>query len=257
MRFTTLTEYTGNCILHPRNKRTTSANTMQCVDVETETNTNHKEEEIVDEDHHDQEEVNPKQPVPVVPPISPIITTSTATEKDWIMNGTFGMMKVAVSSDQQISCNEETTPMSTQLAAEDDNNNNDDDCTDKDHGHNWNDNKDANENETTHTGNKILYSNLGLTTWEENRRHWLGHENNVQPSIVSTLFQRKNTQHHAVPLPADEIIDVIFASSRQSQPNGSGGGGGGGTSLKFPQPVRLPQMVDILQDLWEAEGLDM
>jgi len=25
----------------------------------------------------------------------------------------------------------------------------------------------------------------------------------------------------------------------------------------FPRPVPLPQMIDILTDLWEAEGLDV
>ena len=42
----------------------------------------------------------------------------------------------------------------------------------------------------------------------------------------------------------DGVIDVIFSQRwRQNTP--------------FPQPVPLPQMVDILVDLWEAEGLDV
>ncbi len=32
---------------------------------------------------------------------------------------------------------------------------------------------------------------------------------------------------------------------------------GGKDKAMFPQPVPLPQMIDILTDLWEAEGLDV
>ena len=52
----------------------------------------------------------------------------------------------------------------------------------------------------------------------------------------------------AVPLEVDEIIEVVFAVPRQSPTD---------EPPKFPRTVPLPQMVDILVDLWEAEGLDI
>lgn len=39
----------------------------------------------------------------------------------------------------------------------------------------------------------------------------------------------------------DEVIEELFP--------GRGGGG------SLPQPYPLPQMIDLLVDLWEAEGL--
>jgi hypothetical protein len=49
----------------------------------------------------------------------------------------------------------------------------------------------------------------------------------------------------------DDIIDVVFA------PRWRGAVDEPGPPKRFPQNVPLTQMVDILQDLWEAEGLDM
>jgi hypothetical protein len=93
------------------------------------------------------------------------------------------------------------------------------------------------------------FVNTGLEKWEAARYHWLAHnrENNTSP--------RTNLKFHARTLDVDEIIDILFASPRsqaqqQQQQKGDG-------PQPFPQPVPLPQMVDILQDLWEAEGLDI
>ena len=82
------------------------------------------------------------------------------------------------------------------------------------------------------------FVNQGLARWEESRSEWL------------TLNRVENPERtaHATPLEVDDIIDVIFMSSRQVREQGG--------PRFFPQPVPLPQMVDILQDLWEAEGLD-
>ena len=53
----------------------------------------------------------------------------------------------------------------------------------------------------------------------------------------------------------DEVIEIIF---NVPQPQT---GSNGETTLappkRFPRSVPLPQMVDILVDLWEAEGLDI
>ena len=56
-----------------------------------------------------------------------------------------------------------------------------------------------------------------------------------------------STSTSAVPIEVDAIIDVIFSQRWRTQDEDS----------LFPQPVPLPQMVDILVDLWEAEGLDV
>jgi hypothetical protein len=73
----------------------------------------------------------------------------------------------------------------------------------------------------------------------------------------------------------DEVIDLIVSNRwRQTLPAGSNIGKGGqyssASSLDtarsatrrrdeacFERPVGLPMMVDVLVDLWEAEGLDI
>ena len=95
---------------------------------------------------------------------------------------------------------------------------------------------------------QTVFVNHGLVTWEKSRRQWLNHKDE---SGDGTSIQLRNPNiEHAVPVNVDEIIDVVFASPRQLRANG-------GKGRNFPQPVTLPQMVDILQDLWEAEGLDV
>ncbi len=78
------------------------------------------------------------------------------------------------------------------------------------------------------------FQNKGLLLWESNRQQWC-HKKTVEP---------QQPQRQATSLNVDEIIDVIFTHTQMAEPR------------FFPQPVPLPQMVDILQDLWEAEGLD-
>jgi hypothetical protein len=77
------------------------------------------------------------------------------------------------------------------------------------------------------------FQNKGLQLWESNRQQW------CHKKTAEQLPQRQATS-----LNVDEIIDVIFTHTQMAEPR------------FFPQPVPLPQMVDILQDLWEAEGLD-
>lgn len=95
------------------------------------------------------------------------------------------------------------------------------------------------------------FVNRGLAAWEQSRQQWLNHreEGDRGREQQQQLLQRSNNPH-AVPVNVDEIIDVVFASPRQLRANG-------GKGRNFPQPVALPQMIDILQDLWEAEGLDV
>jgi hypothetical protein len=80
---------------------------------------------------------------------------------------------------------------------------------------------------------------IGLQQWEEARAQWL-----------SSKSDTDSTARAAVPIEVDEIIDVIF-SPRWRNP-----GEEAGPPRRFPTNVPLPQMVDVLVDLWEAEGLD-
>jgi len=84
----------------------------------------------------------------------------------------------------------------------------------------------------------LTYVNQGFLKWEEERNLWI-EMNDTTNNIENTV---------AKPLDVDEIIDQIFSQRWRS------------LSLEksqFPQTVPLPQMVDILVDLWEAEGLDI
>ena len=81
---------------------------------------------------------------------------------------------------------------------------------------------------------------LGLQQWEEARAMWLHH---------NKASDTDSTARAAAPLEVDEIIDVIFSPRWRQQ------GDEDGPPRRFPQNVPLPQMVDILVDLWEAEGL--
>jgi hypothetical protein len=82
----------------------------------------------------------------------------------------------------------------------------------------------------------------------------------------------------AVPVDVDEIIDVLFSprwtggtaqeevQQQQQQDDGTAPPSNTNNTTnndserhlprRFPQNVPLPQMVDVLIDLWEAEGLD-
>ena len=77
---------------------------------------------------------------------------------------------------------------------------------------------------------------VGLRRWEALRKGWLSQKSD------------ESTPKAAIPLDVDEIIDLIFSQRWRSQE---------GDRSQFPQAVPLPQMVDILVDLWEAEGLDI
>lgn len=84
---------------------------------------------------------------------------------------------------------------------------------------------------------KGAFVNVGLIKWQESRKKWLARDDSGTSKAVAT------------PLDVDEIIDIIFASPRQWREESG--------PQKFPQNVPLPMMIDILQDLWEAEGLDV
>lgn len=83
------------------------------------------------------------------------------------------------------------------------------------------------------------FVNSGLARWEQAREQWLAHKSDTD-----------STGKAAVPLDVDEIIDVLFS------PRWRNAGEEDGPPRRFPQNVPLTQMVDVLVDLWEAEGLD-
>lgn len=83
----------------------------------------------------------------------------------------------------------------------------------------------------------LHYVPIGLARWEQARENWL-----VQKSDTDS------TSKAAVPLHVDEVIDIIFSPRWRNQ------GDDEGPPPRFPQNVPLPQMVDVLVDLWEAEG---
>lgn len=84
---------------------------------------------------------------------------------------------------------------------------------------------------------KEPFVNTGLVHWENSRKSWLARSDTDSSSRPT-----------AAPLDIDDIIDIIFANQSTQTTDGP---------RRFPQAVPLPQMVDILQDLWEAEGLDV
>lgn len=125
------------------------------------------------------------------------------------------------------------------------------------------------------------------------RRHY--NHNNTNTNTTTTSSEDDSTSMStpravAVPLDVDEIIDVIFSprwrgggvpltneaatttttvttSPQQQQQQGetestttatdAGSDDLRAPPRRFPTNVPLPQMVDVLVDLWEAEGLDM
>jgi len=119
------------------------------------------------------------------------------------------------------------------------------------------------------TGNSSAFVNTGLERWEKVRAQWLNQSSVPAAAATPTNSSRNGCipcngeslsrsvvcggKRGAVDLNVDDIIDLIVSnrwritSDSQSAKN----------KAKFSQPVPLPQMVDILVDLWEAEGLDV
>jgi hypothetical protein len=104
---------------------------------------------------------------------------------------------------------------------------------------------------------KAVYVNVGLVHWEKQRLAWLAmnrhtgsskYEADTSTAGADRKDNSSPSPFQAIPVDVDEIIDVIFQSPKQWREEGG--------PRRFPCAVPLPQMVDILQDLWEAEGLD-
>ena len=119
------------------------------------------------------------------------------------------------------------------------------------------------------------FVNTGLQRWEEIRNQWLSSaQSSSSSSDESSLpssrrpSRSKKSTRHAKDIDIDEVIDLIVSNRwRQQPPKDIGSSTSSLDTAKsatrrrddacFPSPVALPQMVDVLVDLWEAEGLDI
>lgn len=103
----------------------------------------------------------------------------------------------------------------------------------------------------------FFFYNKDLAQWEKNRRKWL-QSNDTIMSLSSSIQSQQ--RRHAVPLNVDDILDIIFTvtpTAVTSPTNNNIIAVGFQTIPIFPRPVPLPQMLDILEHLWEAERLDV
>ena len=103
------------------------------------------------------------------------------------------------------------------------------------------------------TSSSTPFINTGLHRWESIRSAWLA-SCTKQPA-------------HATDIDVDEVIDLIVSNRWRQQPPPSRGSTSSLDTARsatrrrdeacFEKPVGLPMMVDVLVDLWEAEGLDI
>ncbi|KAH8955767.1 hypothetical protein BDL97_07G003900 [Sphagnum fallax] len=80
---------------------------------------------------------------------------------------------------------------------------------------------------SNNNSNNSTFENHGLMLWNEQRREWVGTRPRHQPQGSREPVISWSTTYE----------DLL------------------GTSRPFPKPVRLPEMVDFLVDVWEQEGL--
>jgi hypothetical protein len=72
--------------------------------------------------------------------------------------------------------------------------------------------------------------------------------------IISNRWRQQHpppppTKHHHHATSSTSSIDTTKSSSKNNNSKRD--------DACFPNPISLPQMVDVLVDLWEAEGLDI
>jgi len=75
------------------------------------------------------------------------------------------------------------------------------------------------------------FVNEGLIRWEAQREQWLKGKGGKKT---------KSTEVRAKTVDVEDIIERIYSQT------GNG---------KLPEPIQLGQMIDILIDFWEADGL--
>ena len=99
----------------------------------------------------------------------------------------------------------------------------------------------------------------GLKKWQTAREEWCRKRKSTDPeSAQDGQISNRPKAASAIPIDVDGVIDVLF------DPRWRGGSVVAGQRAKvslqpprFPTNVPLPQMIDVLTDLWEAEGLDV
>ncbi|EJK62612.1 hypothetical protein THAOC_16768 [Thalassiosira oceanica] len=126
------------------------------------------------------------------------------------------------------------------------------------------------------------FVNKGLHRWEEIRSEWRtrppaatsnnnpgGSGSSGQSTSSQSTRTRRRKKRHANDIDIDEIIDLIVSNRwrQQAPPRGASSSASSLDTARnatrrrddacFKNPVSLPQMVDVLVDLWEAEGLDI
>lgn len=135
------------------------------------------------------------------------------------------------------------------------------------------------------------FVNTGAQKWEEIRREWLASssafhslsssssKSSSSTTSTSSLFHpTKKPKRHAQDIDVDEVIELIISNRWRQQPpppppkhhhatsstssldttkSSSKNNSSKRDDACFPNPISLPQMVDVLVDLWEAEGLDI
>lgn len=108
------------------------------------------------------------------------------------------------------------------------------------------------------TSSNDKFVNTGLNRWEDIRKQW----------VSSAATVEKSSKRHAKDIDIDEVIDLVVSNRwRQQVPKGFSSSSSSLDTAKsatkkrddacFASPIALPQMVDLLVDLWEAEGLDI
>lgn len=102
---------------------------------------------------------------------------------------------------------------------------------------------------------------IGLQTWEKQRARWVG--NDLDDTATNT---KPKVMRYARDIDVDGIIDHIFSNAwQQNQQQNcqqqlsarSPGKMFGVGKTSFAHPIPLCQIVDVLVDLWEAEGLEI
>jgi hypothetical protein len=80
-----------------------------------------------------------------------------------------------------------------------------------------------------------VFVNEGFARWQRLRAEW------VHPRTECKQTARREVK--AKDIDVDQVIDRIFAQTS------------GGVQKDLPTPLPLGQMVDILIDFWEADGM--
>lgn len=96
------------------------------------------------------------------------------------------------------------------------------------------------------------FVNHGLQRWENQRKTWCSPNNNNNNSSQST--KSRKLSNFSQPVDVDATIDYLFSNRWRAELAANTSHGRERVGLR--RPVPLPMMVDILVDLWEAEGLD-